>query len=157
MAKVMIRYATPEDVHFVAGHLRTSDVIEIRLSQPDSPEEAVLISFKHSTWTKCALVDGVPTVLYGVSPTEMPNCGTPWMLATDDILKIKKEFLAGCMAEIDEMLMHYRFLANQVHKENIVSIGWLKKLGFTVDPTPTGPFNEFFNFWMGQLQGVTHA
>jgi hypothetical protein len=149
MPEILIREATQEDVDYVADHLRAADVHELSLSQPDEPAAAVKASFGYSNWTKCALVDGVPTVLYGVSPTDIPECGTPWMLATNDIYKIKQEFLAGSKSEVDEMQLHYRFLFNQVHKDNKTSIRWLMSLGFAIDLTPTGPHQEFFNFWLG--------
>lgn len=151
MPKITIRTATKDDVYYIAEHMRQADITELRLSHSFEPSEVVRNSYSHSLWTKCALVDGRPAVLYGVSPALEPDCGVPWMLATDDILKIKKEFLDGSKSEVDAMRKTYRVLFNQVHKDNHIAIKWLRWLGFCVDPKPTGPLNEFFNFWTGAL------
>lgn len=149
MADIIVRESTPEDICYIADHLREADQIEVRLSQSEEPAFAVRKSCLDSNWCKCALVDGVPTVLYGVTPTDAPECGSPWMLATDGIAKIKREFLIGSMQEIGEMRQAYRYLFNQVHRDNAISIKWLKWLGFWVDETPAGPLGEFYNFWYG--------
>jgi len=103
MPDIVVRAATQEDVDYVADHLRAADAHELRRAKHDDPAETVKMSFGYSEWTKCALVDGLPTILYGVSPTGMPGWGTPWMLATEDIVKIKREFLIGSKNEIVDM------------------------------------------------------
>jgi len=157
MPDITICAATQDDVYYIADHMRQADIMELRLSQGHEPSEVVRNHYSDSLWIKCALVDGVPTVLYGVAPSKRPDCGIPWLLATDDILKIKKEFIDGSKAEVDLMMGNFRALFNQVHRDNHVSIRWLQRLGFHVDPTPTGPLQEFFNFWAGDIQGVIHA
>ena len=151
MAEITIREATPEDICYIADHLRMADQIEIRLAQSEEPAVAVRACCLDSNWARCALVDGVPTVLYGVNSTDIPECGSPWMIGTDDIAKIGRQVLAGSREGIAEMRQAYRFLFNQVHRDNAISIKWLKWLGFQVDETPTGPFNEFYNFWYGVI------
>ena len=143
---VEIRIATSDDVEYVARYLRSSDYKELSLSHGD-PAEAIRNSVNGSLWTKSALLDGVPVLVYGLHPSVMDSAGVPWMVATDQIAEIGSRFVLGSLSEIEIMQHIYPFLYNQVHCENHLSIRWLRWLGFTVDETPCGPQNAFFYFW----------
>lgn len=149
MPDIQVRPATREDVAYIADHLRAADHAELIAAGYEDPAQAVRDAFDHTDWLHVAVVDGFPAVIWGVSKTDEEGIGSPWMLATDAILAIRAEFLAGCRGEVDRMRAGYRLLFNQVHKDNDVSIRWLSRLGFKIDPTPTGPGNQFLNFWQG--------
>lgn len=145
MSAIEIIDALPEHAEYVAAHLREADIIELHASTPRAPAAAVRESYRWADWTKVVLVDGVPAVLYGVSPTTVYDVGSPWMLATDAIQKIQRYFIRGSRTEVERMKREYKMLFNRVHRDNTVSINWLRWLGFTVDTVPDG---EFFQFWM---------
>lgn len=147
MPDIQVKEATREEVSYIAEHLRAADHAELIAAGYDDPAEAVRQSYDYTDWIRVAIVDGLPAVVWGVSHTDRHGIGSPWMLATDAILEIRSEFLAGCAAEVERMCAGYRYLFNQVHKDNAVSIRWLKRLGFVVEPEPTGPGGAFFNFW----------
>jgi hypothetical protein len=149
MAAIIIRDATQADVDHVATHLRAADVVELRAAGHADPAERVRQGWKAADWTKAVLVDGVPAILYGVAPTTIKGCGSPWMLATNGIYAIKQEFILGSVVEVDRMRQAYRVLINMIHHKNAVSLRWLKWLGFKINPEPTGPGGQFFIFSMG--------
>ena len=152
---VEIRDATPADVEHVARNLRDADFLELSIAQPEDPRVAVRSCLDYSVWTKVVLVDGVPAVIYGVSPSDVEECGSPWMVGTDDIMKIPHQFVTGSRRELERMQSEFSFLYNQVHCKNKISISWLRWLGFSVDDErPTGPLNQFFNFWIGEPRHV---
>lgn len=151
MPEILVRDATQADADHVAAYLRQADLIELRAAGIADPVKEVREGWTGSDWTKAVLIDGVPAILYGVAPTGLRGCGSPWMLATDGIHAIRREFLLGSRGEVERMREAYCFLVNQVHRCNALSIRWLKWLGFKVDPEPAGPNGQFFTFTMGVL------
>lgn len=148
--RIVILPATPAEVEHVAAHLRAADHLELALSRPVDPIDTVRESYLVTDWCNAVRVDDEPAILYGVTRSQaMADCGVPWMVATDRILEISREFILGSRIEAERMHQHYRFLINQVHCENHISIRWLRWLGFHVDEKPTGPQGVFFNFWRG--------
>lgn len=152
---ISLRDATATDVEFVAENLRDADTIELRLAQTHEPAEAVRLGAAMSIWTRVLCLDGRPAALYGVAPMDLPDCGSPWMLATDDIGRISHAFLVASRGEAERMCRQFRFLFNQVHRDNRTSIKWLLWLGFSIDYNPSGPYGQFFSFWKGEFPCVT--
>jgi hypothetical protein len=144
---------TPAALDYLAAHLRAGDLRELAVTSPgDAPREVLARCVADSRWTIVACVDGRPAVIYGVAPTDHPDVGSCWMLATPDMARIRRPFIERCRAEVRLMQQHYVALANQVHRDNAASIRWLEWLGFTVDRNhPTGPDGQLFNFWKGPV------
>lgn len=150
-AEITIRACRAADVEHVAQHLREADRVELAAAQSLPPEVAVLECIDYPGWKVAVLVDGRPTIIYGVTASERPGTGIPWLLATDDIHRITRQFIEGCTPEVERMQADFGFLINQVHCDNEISIRWLRWLGFYVDDeNPVGPMGQFFNFWRGQ-------
>jgi hypothetical protein len=157
MTELTFHPPTTDRVQHIADNLREADIIELAITSPDDPVRQILAdSVRSSRWAIAAEVDGVPAILYGVAPSEHdPNVGVPWMLATDDLLKVRREFLARCRREVRLMQQRYLVLANEVHRDNAVAIRWLEWLGFTVDRSrPTGPGGALYAFWKGPVRHV---
>lgn len=147
---------TPDRLRHIADHLRAADLAEIAITSPgDSPREVIEEGARESRLTITAAVDGVPAIVYGVAPTTDPHVGRAWMLATDDLLKVRREFLASCRAEVRLMQQTFAVLTNEVHRDNAVAIRWLEWLGFTIDrERPVGPDGALFVFWKGSARRV---
>lgn len=146
----------PDAVEYIADHLRAPDRVELAITSPGLTMREILAqSVVESRWTIVACVDGVPAILYGVAPTPERYVGTAWMLATDDVRKVRREFLSRCKDEVRLMQQKFAVLTNQVHRENTLSIRWLEWLGFTIDrERPVGPNGELFVFWKGAARRV---
>jgi hypothetical protein len=157
MSELTFLLPTPDRVQHIADNLREADIIELAITSPDEPVRKILAdSVRNSRWAIVAAVDVVPAIVYGVAPSDHdPNVGIAWMLATDDLLKVRREFLERCRNEVRLMQQKFLVLANEVHRENAVAIRWLEWLGFTVDRSrPTGPGGEMFAFWKGPVRHV---
>ena len=142
--------ATEQDARHVATHLRAADFLELTLWQPEeTPEQSVMDSVSASEWCDVVKVDGVPVLLAGLCDSGSPRIGVPWMVATDRIRFISRQFLNGCASRVQEMQDAFPILHNQVHRGNTLSINWLRWLGFVVVETPTGNGGEFFDFYKG--------
>lgn len=156
MSTLTFHPVTPARIAHIAANLRAADRAELAITSPGNDVHDVLRdSVEGSRWTIVAEVDGVPAIAYGVAPTTEPMIGRAWMLATDDLLKVRREFVAGCRREVRLMQQTFAVLTNEVHRENTVAIAWLEWLGFHIDrERPVGPNGELFVFWKGAARRV---
>jgi hypothetical protein len=145
-AEVCKPYARPsviEDVQYLADHIREEDRQEVWHSDRKTPLEAFQIGFENSDEPFTIMWRGSPVGMFGVSGEN--GIGIPWMLATDDLKKIRKSFLRECRSYVQRMHEKYPVLINMVWLKNEVHIQWLRWLGFEFDaPTQMGPDNEMF-------------
>jgi hypothetical protein len=143
--------ATPDDAAFIAAHLRAADRVELAVTDPGKDVGAILAeSVRDSRWSTVVRVDGVPAIVYGVAPTEVPHVGSPWMLATDDLLRIRAFFLRHCRTEVAVMHASFVALYNRVHRDNVHAIRWLEYCGFTVR-RGDGPLFDFYKGAIGHV------
>ncbi len=144
---VTIREALFEDAVHIAYNMRDEDRKELQASGGD-PVDLLLDGWAKSDWCKVALVDGLPSVIWGVSPCD-EETGSPWLLATDAIVKIKKTFLMNCRPDVERMQQQYKRLFNYVHINNKIAQQWLVWLGFDLHKEPTGENKDFYLFTKG--------
>ena len=157
MSRLTFHPALPAGVAHIGANLRQADRVELAVTSPsEEPAAIVARSVADSRWAIVAAVDDVPAIVYGVAPSELsPHIGHPWMLATDDLLKVRREFARRCRDEIRLMSMRFACLTNQVHRDNALSIRWLQWGGFTIDyDRPVGPNDELLVFWKGACRRV---
>lgn len=145
--RLIFRDATAADAEYIGRNLRSADAIEAALLSDRPAVELVVESMQRSAFCRVSDVDGLPAMIFGVAPSEIPGLGMPWMVATEPFSKIAMGTARTCFAQIEEMHSHFRALVNQVHRDNAIAINWLQWLGFTVETTPTGPQGAFFSFW----------
>jgi hypothetical protein len=148
------RDVAPGDVEHIAPRLRAADRLEIVAAEGHEDVLAILrqsVRASHLTWTCCA-PDGEPFALLGVAPLNLlAGQGVPWLLATDRADRFPRALLVEPRRLIPQMRRLYPELVNYVHAENVRSIGWLRRLGFAIEPArPFGARGEpFHRFTMG--------
>jgi hypothetical protein len=127
---VRIRTTHPEDVEYVAKNMREHDKIEVWLSHKHTPLEALQHSVKsRRCWT--VLHEGVPFCIFGVADACLiTGKGSPWLLATDEMTKHKRDLLIRSRAFTDVMKQEFKVLENYVWDGNKQSKRWLKWLGY---------------------------
>ena len=141
--KPFVRRARAEDVPFLAENVREEDRLEIWHSARKTPLEAFQTGYEVSDTPYTVEWQGKPVAMFGVSGLD--GVGVPWMLATDDLKKIRKSFLRECRSYVEELNNEYPLLVNVVWAGNDVHIQWLKWLGFKFEaPIRMGPDNEMF-------------
>jgi hypothetical protein len=131
--KGIIRPATYEDCLTLAPVLRKEDKDEVWASGRHLPEEALIRCLRTTPNTKVGVVDGEIICMFGVSPAKDMRIGIPWMLGSDGIKKISKEFLRRNRDALDEVSIGYSTLINYVWSKNTTHIRWLKWMGFTIE------------------------
>lgn len=143
-SKPFVRSPTPKDCQELALTMREEDTREIWHFARLSPLDALLSGLLGSS--KCWTVewDGKAIAMFGVC-RQSDDVGQPWMLASNDLSKIKKSFLKECRSYLDLMFDGFEVLTNCAWAKNDVHIQWLKWLGFSFfKAKPMGFDNELF-------------
>lgn len=146
---IVVRRSTKKDVEYLKTHLRQSDVDEIWASNHITPEGALEKGLDNSIFC-CTVLNGQPIAMFGIVPHSILGYeASVWMLASDDLKKIKKRFLRHSKYFINMMLDFYPSLFNFVDDRNKDSINWLKYCGARIyDPKPYGVENKPFRYFV---------
>jgi hypothetical protein len=132
--QITFEYGTREAMAVIAARMREADRVELSVTSPGkSPLQVLMEALEHSRWCTVVRVDGEPAIAYGVAPSEVPHVGAPWMLATPDLLRIRRFFLQHCRGEVRLMEQAFPALFNRVHRGNTCAIRWLEFCGFTLE------------------------
>lgn len=145
--------ATQEGLDLLKGRFRQGDVEEVFAMSGRGIDEAAQEGLRTSELCWIGYWDEDPIAIFGCRRHSLlSDEGTPWLLGTERIREqgIKQAFLAANAPYIKAMLQHFDFLENFVDARNTVSIKWLKRLGFTIEPAmPMGYLKmPFHRFWL---------
>lgn len=147
---IVFRPATVQDAIDLAPRLKPSDIDELLLSS-GSIEATLIDSVRNSTEAIAATRHGEVLMLAGVAPWPGEEAiGVPWMLCSLEALRHRRRFIEDALPVVEQWHKRYPFLTNFVHVENVTSIAWLKRLGFTMGPiipeygVGKAPFQQFY-------------
>lgn len=149
MTKYEIVPSKEAHAYELATHMRVPDKQEAWAAMHHSPAMAILYSLEASKNSLTGLADGRVVCMFGVgSATVLSLTGVPWLLATKELENHGRAFIRRNKRELLKMSRGYNLLRNYVDARNLVSIRWLRWLGFTVlPPEPFGveelPFHPF--------------
>lgn len=144
--------ALPGHIPHIAANMRQADQKEVMASHGHSPELALQSSLNHSVLAWTCLVRNKPAFMWGVCPLRavLGLEGSPWLLGTDDVLEVRRDFLKFSPRYISKMQSVFPKLWNYVHADNKISQRWLKWCGFKMANAAEtyGINNElFYRFW----------
>jgi len=146
---VAVKFVKPTTdlVEAIAADMRQQDIDEVWASDRKTPLDALRMGWEASHRSVIVMIDDVPCVMIGLVIHDiLSGSGVPWLLGTDSALKHRREFITLVPQIIDEMLDTCPRLHNYVHVDNTVSVRWLKRIGFTLDPPiPYGRGGEMFH------------
>lgn len=125
----------------LAQGLREQDVDELA-ALGQLPEVALVQSYELSA-PHCfsIMADGRAVGLFGAADLPEPGQGTPWMLASDGIFTVVRDFVRQAPRWVEYLNHIHPVLHNIVHLENTVSIRWLGRMGFLFDYNAWAPKN----------------
>jgi hypothetical protein len=152
-----LRPVRPADIDALAARLRAQDIAELAALGATPGEErgriaeSVSLSFPdlcHSVWSPTGELMGI----CGLAPVQHSMLGvvsaSPWMLGTDAVPRFGRELNRTTRRYNRAMLGRCPFLFNHVHAANTVSVAWLRRVGFRLEPaTPFGPRGELFHLF----------
>ena len=142
--------ATAADVDHVQRFLRHDDVEEIS-ALGRTTHDAVGRSVSMSIETRAGRINGTPVCVFGVGrPQMMSPIGNPWMLGTEQLRCVSPKFLRRSRYIVQGWRDTHALLENWVDARNLVSVAWLRWLGFKIDDAvPHGPHGvPFHHFWV---------
>lgn len=132
LGRTVVRPALYSDAVYISKHMRRDDIREIQ-ALGSSPLESLRKGLICSTRCFTAEYDGVPVLMFGVvDDMEAPGIfGIVWMLATDDLKKIRKPLIKHGKEILLQVSGGYTHIGNGVAGFNKEHIRWLKWMGFT--------------------------
>ena len=140
--------ATREHVDQMKGRFRLSDEREARAIGEANAYSCAVTVFHLSSKAWTGLLYGKPIVMFGASdPDFITGTSRPWMFGTEDMHKAGLSVLRRTKKYMKEIREGTDRLEASVHKHNIISLKWLKWIGFK-----PGGYTEdnpsFYNVWM---------
>lgn len=130
-------------------NIRDADLEESRLSTPLAPEVALRLSVNMSDEVFAGKVNGQLVCIFGIARKSMLSSeGVPWLVGTDLVERYGILVAKRSHSTVRLWRRKYSNMRNFIYVKNVVSIRWLKWLGFTVhEPVPYGvkglPFHPF--------------
>jgi hypothetical protein len=115
----------PHKAMYIADNMRELDRKECGYMHHD-PQNAIFESVYMSDMDMIWLieVERIPAGCFGC------GMGIPWLLGTDNMSRIKIQFMKESREYVDRMKDRYSVLCNWVWEKNIPSVKWLEWLGF---------------------------
>ena len=136
LMKGYVREATHADIQLVAQDMRDADVAEVMASSGWTSEQALINGLQTRETggiikTIC-LPNDLPVGMFGVVPVGTPEVGAIWMLASNGLQAIHRQFARQCRSEIDQIAEGYRLIFNFTDARNSLHHRWLQWSGFTI-------------------------
>ena len=141
--------ATSNHIKLLVKDLRPEDAEEIKAkSGSNDIEKTLLKGFTMTDYCRAFFVDGEIEGIYGVvGAVDDKSIGSPFLLCTTKIKKIKIKFLKECKDRVQEMQDKFPVLFNYIDSRNKLHLTWLKWCGFRIINEKT--FNDvlFYGFY----------
>lgn len=128
--KNLIRESIPEDVDYIAAHMRAADVAEVTAHSGSTPYDALAKGLAWSSRCLTAVWREDPICMFGVG-TIMSDVGMAWMLGTKGVEDGSLWFLRNSKDCLQALHEDHTLLFNYVDARNEVHIKWLRWLGFS--------------------------
>lgn len=143
-SKPFVRPTVPADCIELASTMRVEDKEEIWHSSRILPLDALRLGLNYSDVCWTVEWEDKVVAIFGVSRKD-DLVGIPWMLASEDLKKIRKSFLKESKDYLEQMFQGYTLLSNSAWSKNTIHIQWLRWLGFSFLPAqPRGLEGELF-------------
>lgn len=146
MVDILIRPTQPGDTDILFDNLRAADLAECKAYGDRDIRESIRASAARSLLCWTAFADGEMGAIMGCAPISlMSGIGSPWMLGTPVLDQHSRVLVRMTPEYIARMLRVFPHLVNFVHSDNVTSVRWLRRLGFTLhDAVPYGARGELF-------------
>lgn len=138
MERFEIRPASRVHATQLAPRLRASDILEVFRASGMNPLDALLDSLEVSDEDMCwtALLHGHPVAMFGVNELvpddgDGNSIGGIWLLASPAIYTNIFDFHRKAVEYVDTMHERYKYLTNFIDVDNLPTMRWLPRLGFT--------------------------
>ncbi len=134
--KLLVKDLRPEDEDEIKAKTGTTNV-----------QKTLLTGFAMTDYCRSFFVDDKIAGVYGVvASLDNKDIGSPFLLCTPKIKKLKIKFLRECKNRVEEMSDKFPILFNYIDSRNKLHLTWLKWCGFKIINEKT--FNDvlFYGF-----------
>lgn len=137
---ITVRLSVPEDVQYLAPRLRKEDLDEVLAAGAVSAEQSLMDGLASPDACLTGTdEDGKPMLMFGTVPHPIdPLVGCVWLLASEEVLQHRTDFLRKSREYMDLFQHKYAILMNFTDARNTVHHRWLKWCGFIFINTVTG-------------------
>ncbi len=150
---IQVTETTRADLVEIDPLLRQADRAELIAGTLLSPLACMELTLEHAAEAWTGRANGEIGCIFGLTEPSIIYLGqgTPWMFSTHLLERYPMAFLRASKEVVAAMLEDYPYLENFVDARNVVSIRWLRWLGFTIEEAqPYGLLNRpFHRFHMG--------
>lgn len=146
-----LRTARPGDEAALVAGMRAADVRELRDLNGQTPAEAMAHLLAQGGEVLTGRIDDTVVAMCGCFPLAAVGViGVPWLLGTDDLARCRRHIVAFTGPILHKRwLVRHRLLANVTDGRNTLAAGWLRKIGFTMEPpVPLPNGAQAVRFWM---------
>lgn len=120
--KLLVKDLRPEDEDEIKAKTGTTNV-----------QKTLLTGFAMTDYCRSFFVDDKIAGVYGVvASLDNKDIGSPFLLCTPKIKKLKIKFLRECKNRVEEMSDKFPILFNYIDSRNKLHLTWLKWCGFKI-------------------------
>lgn len=150
--KVNYRLATLDDLGaMIRRGMRPADEREALRLGMDDPYLGLWEAFHLSDIAVAAYYRGQIACMFGVAPVSLlADEACIWLVGHEDVERHWLRFLRECRPALTDLIRGYRLVHNIIDQDNVLALGWLGWLGFTVDqerPILLPGGHVFYRFW----------
>ena len=129
---IVERVTEEKDILDLVKNIRKPDYEEVKtISNSENILNPIMEGWKKASYSKTFLVNDKVAGVYGVvGSIDNKQAGSPYLLCTNELYKIKKTFIKNCKNRVEEMLFRFPILFNYIDSRNAVHLQWIKYCGF---------------------------
>lgn len=142
---------TQKHINELSENIRDADKEEIIAKTGKQDFKKVIVQgWLIADTCKTVLVDNKVAFVYGIVESEHKDIGSPFMLATPLISKIKIPLIKNCRQRVYEMEQKYKMLFNYIDSRNDLHLRFIKWCGFEIINEKIFNNVKFYGFFKGE-------
>lgn len=124
------RTPTPEDVKYIAEHIKQDNLMELKALLGGHVFEELVASMKNSDYCGCCVVDSKPIAMYGVTRQKIfSSTRTVWLLMTDEADKHKVFVARNTLKGLRAIVRDFGPCSNVCNAGNETILKWVEWMG----------------------------
>jgi hypothetical protein len=142
---------TQKHVNELSENIRDADKEEVIAKTGKQDFKKVIVQgWLMADMCKTVLVDNEVAFVYGIVESDHKDIGSPFMLATPLVSKIKIPLIRNCRQRVYEMEQKYKILFNYIDSRNDLHLRFIKWCGFEIINEKIFNNVKFYGFFKGE-------
>jgi len=142
---------TQKHINELSENIRDADKEEVIAKTGKQDFKKVIVQgWLMADTCKTVLVDNKVAFVYGIVESDHKDIGSPFMLATPLVSKIKIPLIRNCRQRVYEMEQKYKMLFNYIDSRNDLHLRFIKWCGFEIINEKIFNNVKFYGFFKGE-------